>query len=74
MFGVLWQQVGSKTSVPSGMESYCKDLTDEGSSSEGFQSVSIALWHCVQRENSLLLVQEVRIGCTAALGLAGKRY
>lgn len=59
--------------VPGGMESHLKDLTDGGSSSEDLQSVSVALWHCAQRGNSLLLVQRLRSGCAGALRLIGNR-
>lgn len=59
--------------VSGGMESHLKDLTDEGTSSDDLQSVSIASWDCVQRGNSLLLVQGMRTGCAGALGLVGNR-
>lgn len=59
--------------VPGGTESPLTDLMDGGSSSEDLQAVSTALWHRVQRGNSLLLVQGMRTGCAGALGMVGNR-
>lgn len=56
--------------VPGGTECPLTDLMDGGSGSEDLQSVSTALWHHVQRGNSLLLVQGMRTG---ALGMVGNR-